>query len=91
MQRRHFSTFGDERRQHLDAFWYGFGKLMEFANGMIDVDLDGYRRYCARLSDAAAVRCGDLAVLMDSTQLAVYCDELGKVRDAARAFRSEVS
>lgn len=82
--RRYFGLLDDGFKQHVDAFWYGFGKLMEFANGMLDVDLDGYRRYCARLSDAAAVRCGDLAVMMNSAQLVAYCDELGKMRDAAR-------
>lgn len=83
--RRYFGLLDDDFKQHVDAFWYGFGKLMEFANGMVEVDLDGYRRYRARLSDVAAVRCGNLAVLMDSAQLAAYCEELGKMRDAARA------
>lgn len=84
-QRRYFGMLDDDFKQYVDAFWYGFGKLMEFANGMFEVDMRAYLLYCTRLADAAATRCGDLALLMDDGQLMAYCDELAKMRDAVRA------
>ena len=83
--RRYFGMLDDDFRQHIDAFWYGFGKLMEAANGMFDVDMRSYLSYRDRVTDVGATRCGDLALLMDDGQLAAYCDELGRMRDAARA------
>ena len=38
----------------------------------------------ATFTDVAATRCGDLALLMDDGQLAAYCEELGRMRDAVR-------
>lgn len=83
--RRYFGMLDDDFKQHVDAFWYGFGKLMEAANGLFDVDMRSYLRYRDRATDVAATRCGDLALLMDDGQLEAYCDELGRMRDAVRA------
>ena len=83
--RRYFGLLDDDFKQHVDAFWYGFGKLMEAANGMFDADMRSYLRYRDRVTDVAATRCGDLALLMDGGQLAAYCEELGQMRDAVRA------
>lgn len=83
--RRYFGMLDDDFRQHVDAFWYGFGKLMEAANGMFDVDMRSYLRYRDRVTDVAVTRCGDLALLMNGGQLSAYCDELGRMRDAVRA------
>ena len=82
--RRYFGLLDDDFKQHVDAFWYGFGKLMEAVNGLFDVDMRSYLRYRDRITDVAATRCGDLALLMDDGQLAAYCEELGRVRDAVR-------
>lgn len=83
--RRYMGILDDDFKQHVDAFWYGFGKLMEFINGMVELDLGKYQSYCSRLTTAASARCGDLAMLMDDGQLAAYCEELEQMRDAVRA------
>lgn len=82
--RRYFGLLDDDFKQHVDAFWYGFGKLMEAVNGLFDVDMRSYLSYRDRITDVAATRCGDLALLMDDGQLAAYCEELGRMRDAVR-------
>lgn len=81
---RYFGMLDDDFKQHVDAFWYGFGKLMEAVNGMFDVDMRSYLRYRDRVTDVAATRCSDLALLMGDGQVAAYCDELGRMRDAVR-------
>lgn len=82
--RRYFGLLDDDFKQHVDAFWYGFGKLMEAANGMFEVDMRSYLRYRDRITSVVAIRCGDLALLMDDGQLAAYCEEFGRMRDAVR-------
>lgn len=82
--RRYFGLLDDDFKQHVDAFWYGFGKLMEAANGMFEVDMRSYLRYRDRITSVVAIRCGDLALLMDDGQLAAYYEEFGRMRDAVR-------
>lgn len=83
-KRRYFGMLDDDFKQHVDAFWYGFGKLMEFANGLVEVDMSVYRAYCDDVAAEAAHRCGDLALLMDDAQLEAYCSDIRAMRDAAR-------
>lgn len=81
-ERKYFGMLDDDFKRHVDAFWYGYGKLMEFANGMFEVDLGEYVGYCKTLVDAVATRCGDLAMRMGNGQLKAYCDALSRLRDA---------
>lgn len=88
-KRKYCGMLDDDFKQHVDAFWYGFGKLMEAVNGMFEVDLSEYVRYCRKLTDAGAARCGDLAVLMDGGQVEAYCDDLAALRDEIRKHGTE--
>ena len=56
---------------------------------MLEVDLSEYVRYCRKLTDASAARCGDLAVRMDDGQLKAYCDDLAALRDEIRNHGTE--
>lgn len=82
--RRYFGMLDDDFKQHVDAFWYGFGKLMEFADGLVDLDICGFQQHCDRVVEQAAARCGDLALLMDDAQLEAYCDEIDALADRLR-------
>lgn len=85
--RRYFGMLDDDFKQHVDAFWYGFGKLMEFADGLVDLDICGFQQHCDRVVEQAAARCGDLALLMDDAQLEAYCDEIDALADRLRRWK----
>lgn len=88
-RQKYYGMLDDDFKQHVDAFWYGFGKLMEAVNGMFEIDLAKYSHYADRLAGAVAARCGDLAVLMDDGQVDAYCKQIGSLRDEIRKHGTE--
>ena len=79
-RKRYFGMLDDDFKQHVDAFWYGFSKLMDFVNGMVEVDARPFGRYCSRLTDELVARSRGFSVLMDDEQLSDYCEQLRKLR-----------
>lgn len=80
--RHYFGMLDDDFKQHVDAFWFGYGKLMEFINGMVDIDLRQYLKYRSRVSCNVAARCGELALMMDDSQLGAFRSEVRALCDS---------
>lgn len=80
--RHYFGMLDDDFKQHVDAFWFGYGKLMEFINGMVDIDLRQYLKYRSRVSCNIAARCGELALMMDDAQLGAFRSEVHALRNS---------
>ena len=78
-RKHYFGMLDDDFKQHVDAFWYGFSKLMDFVNGMIEVDVRPFQRYCSRITDELVARCRSVSVLMNDEQLSDYCEQLRKL------------
>ena len=67
--KRYFGMLDDDYAEHVDAFWYGFRKLMEFASGLYEVKSRPFAKYTGALQDAAVKRARALGVMMDELQL----------------------
>ena len=67
--KRYFGMLDDDYAEHVDAFWYGFRKLMEFASGLYEVKSRPFAKYTGALQDAAVKRARALGVMMDESQL----------------------
>ena len=78
-RKRYFGMLDDDFKQHVDTFWYGFSKLMDFVNGMVEVDARPFQRYCSHLADELITRSRSFSVLMDDEQLSDYCEQLQKL------------
>ena len=66
--KRYMGILDDDFSFHVDAFWYGFRNLMEFATGLLKVDVGEFQAYVCALEEAAEVRTKAIAVLMDDKQ-----------------------
>lgn len=60
-RRPYDGIFDDDVTPHVDAFWYGFRKLMEFVNGMYYVDLRPLSAYWRCLEGQIDKGCDSLA------------------------------
>ncbi|WP_251231659.1 hypothetical protein [Adlercreutzia aquisgranensis] len=58
----------DDFQVHVDAFWYGFRKLMESANNLVKIDLFELGAYCNDLLNDVIKKVNALAVRMDERQ-----------------------
>ena len=43
---KYLDWHGDDITLHIDAFWYGFAKLMQNVNGLYRLDMSGFNEYC---------------------------------------------
>ena len=78
--RRPYDGFlDDEYLPHIHAFWYGYVKLMEAANGMYSLDLAPFKRYCDSLIDKAGKTAGNLGECMSDRQLRVFSESVQKI------------
>lgn len=78
-RKRYFGILDDDFKQHVDSFWYGFSKLMNFVNGMVEVDARPFQRYCSCLADELITRSRSISILMDDVQSSDYCEQLRKL------------
>lgn len=80
-ERKYWGLLDDDFSQHVDAFWYGFKKLMESVNGLFELDLRAFGGYCNQISRTVQSSAGDLGERMDDSQLSAFCKE---INDRAR-------
>lgn len=76
-KRKYWGLLDDDFQEHVEAFWYGFKKLMENVNGLFEVDSRAFNAYCARVSAQVKDRAADLAVRMDGVQAQAFAQEIG--------------
>lgn len=51
-KQKYLDFFDDDITQHIDAFWYGFAKLMQNVNGLYHLDMSGFNEYCEGVVEA---------------------------------------
>ena len=81
-KRRYDGLFDDDFDEHVEAFWYGFKKLMENVNSLYRLNPAEFNRYCNELSEIAkrdALQAG--AVSMDAHQVDEFCKDIGKLEE----------
>lgn len=80
-KRPYNGLFDDDFAQHVDAFWFGFEKLMVFVNGLCEVDAKDYSAYTSKVRLMASDRARSLGAQMSPSQVARWradVDELKK-------------
>ena len=86
-KRRYFGMLDDDFDEHVDAFWYGFKKLMLGVNGLFRLNPSEFNAYCNDVAEAAKQATVELgAASMDKRQLDAFCNE---VKERGREDASE--
>lgn len=75
-KQEYWGLLDDDFSRHVDAFWYGFKKLMENVNGMFELDSRAFGAYCDQVSRAAQDAAGELGERMDASQLEAFRKEV---------------
>ena len=76
-KRRYFGLLDDDFDEHVDAFWYGFKKLMLGVNGLFRVNPSEFNAYCNDVAEAAKKATVELgAASMDKRQLDAFRKEV---------------
>lgn len=76
-KRKYFGMLDDEFDGHIEAFWYGFKKLMESVNGLYRMNPAAFNEYCNDIAESAKQATLELgAASMDSHQVDEFCDEV---------------
>lgn len=75
-KRRYWGVLDDDFRDHVEAFWYGFKKLMVNVNGLFEVDARAFGSYCNKVCDVAKSRARMLGMKMDAYQAEQFCEEV---------------
>lgn len=81
-RRRYYGMLDDDYAVHVDAFWYGFRKLMEFANDLVEVDDDQLCAWRSDLRDALVASAREFAVHMDDEQTDAFIGDVSALIDA---------
>lgn len=85
-QRRYGGVFDDDFQAHVEAFWYGFKKLMTFVNDMYgDSDLRGdLVLWFAKVKDELLAKAFELGLKMDELQLKEFERDVMDLSDAKK-------
>lgn len=81
-KRKYFGLLDDDFDGHVEAFWYGFKKLMENVNGLYRLNPAAFNQYCNDVAEdakQATLKMG--AASMDAHQVEEFCktiDDLWK-------------
>lgn len=75
-KQKYWGLLDDDFQEHVEAFWYGFKKLMENVNGLFEVDSRAFNTYCAQVSAQVKDRAADLAARMDGVQAQAFAQEI---------------
>ena len=84
---RYWGMLDDDHLKHVDHFWYGFGKLMEFTSSMFEIDLSGFRSHFAKAAIALGNQAHALGSLMDDKQLDDFCKQINGLRKGDEGVR----
>lgn len=78
-KKRYWGMLDDEFDEHVEAFWYGFKKLMEGVNGLYRMNPSSFNQYCNDLAEDAKQAILDAgADVVDSHQADELCKEIEK-------------
>lgn len=80
---RYWGMLDDDFSQHVNAFWYGFKKLMENTNALFKVDSQAFSAYLDAVRDQATSAAASLCSRMDHSQVSEFCNEIKKRRQKA--------
>ena len=76
-KKRYWGMLDDEFDEHVDAFWYGFKKLMEGVNGLYRMNPSAFNEYCNSIAEDAKQATLDVgAGYMDSHQASEFVKEI---------------
>ena len=75
---RYWGMLDDDFSQHVNAFWYGFKKLMENTNALFKVDSQAFSAYLDTVRDQAQSAAASLCSRMDYSQVSEFCNEIKK-------------
>ena len=87
-KQEYWGLLDDDFSRHVDAFWYGFKKLMENVNGLFELDSRAFGAYCDQVSRAAQNAAGELGERMDDSQLKAFRKEV-KIRVKAKQSKAK--
>lgn len=73
----------DDVAPHVNAFWYGFKKLMVFANGMYQVDMTPLSAYWETLERQVNVGCNRLAENATPEQAVEFAERVKELKKGA--------
>ena len=74
----------------VEAFWYGFRKLMEFTNGLVEVDAHEFREYLDNAREQLKEQAASLGARMDSQQLQTWCDKISALLQSHEQENAQV-
>lgn len=77
-EQKYWGMLDDDFQVHVDAFWYGFKKLMVNVNGLFEVDLRAFGNYYDKVRAAAKAKAKALGMQMDSYQAERFCKEVAE-------------
>lgn len=77
-EQKYWGMLDDDFQVHVDAFWYGFKKLMVNVNGLFEVDLRAFGNYCDKVRAAAKAKAKVLGMQMDPYQAERFCKEVAE-------------
>jgi len=76
-KQRYWGMFDDDFSQHVNAFWYGFKKLMQNTNSLFKVDMQAFNTYLDAVRDQAK-SAASFCSRMDHSQVSEFCNEIKK-------------
>lgn len=85
-RRRYFGLLDDDFSEHVNAFWFGFKKLMEFVNDLCTADMNGFASYERKMIAEVNLRARDLGARMSEGQLSGWSKDVQELM--AREFDS---
>lgn len=77
-KQRYWGMLDDDFSQHVNAFWYGFKKLMQNTNTLFKVDLQAFNAYLDAVRDQAKSAAASFCSHMDHSQVSEFCNEIKK-------------
>lgn len=81
--RRYDGVFDDDFAIHVEAFWYGFAKLLEFVNGLYALDAQPFEEWRSKVDAAVIERAYALGRQMNADQLTQWLAKLGEACERA--------
>ncbi len=86
-KKRYWGMLDDDFDEHVEAFWYGFKKLMEGVNGLYRMNPATFNQYCNDIAEDVKQATLDVgAGYMDAHQAAEFVKEVEK---RAKAWKSD--
>ena len=77
-KQHYWGMLDDDFSQHVNAFWYGFKKLMQNTNSLFKVDMQAFNTYLDAVRDQAKSAAASFCGHMDHSQVSEFCNEIKK-------------